>query len=324
MNSDKSIDTPIPSGVYADLNVFRKVGAGEVVVEDLGPVTILYANEHLVELARNGSEAATAQFLCGIRDFEASKLVVDGKGSASLLGRESEDVIHAQIDDIKSDSSQAGSDFLLGMFSRFIGGISDADLRESYHQLVGYLLGVIGAAGPELGDYARKKISPDAVRSVVEDVLDSPRRVANVDVIRKAAGFTSSVRSELEQSSDFMQAVRDHGVGVGLSPEEIFATECPVVAGLSPRERIFVSYMMFALYGIYSESKLTKMSTLNRVQSDAFHVVNASYCGKLLTFDKRMAMKADLVMNSFGVSTETVDLSHLRGSISVSFEAGPP
>lgn len=315
----KTIELQFPDSYYSDLNVFRRIGLGDLEIDIVEDAFLVFTDEHLKELARNGSEVGLNHFLIGVAKSGARQLVENGLGGCQIIGAPSSEVIRQRVEKHKSDKSSALTDMLLEVFSRLAGGSTDSDIRGGLDTVGAYYSSFIDGLQPEARELAKQRLDIEGFGKEIEEMLITIPRPACIDEVRNAVGFKSNVREKLKDSIDMFAEANTLIGSDGLSVEALcgISGDNPALSGIALRERLGVVYQMIAFLGVNGEPKFNQVKTLNKVQSDAFHVECASFCSALVTTDQKMIKKSKHLFKAFKVKTSIVEVPPGRAKLTI-------
>jgi len=297
------LDRPV---LYADLNIFRYVGSGELIVENPELAIWAYSTVHLDEILRGDNRDA----LNGISVLKAREIisVVDTSSEVWVCTGDVElrDYIdpYIRFNEHIEIIQSSGPDQMEGVIG-FINRLFDADNYKELKLSIGSMPESIKQLlqehdHPRTSEIVEKaQVVANDLQIVIEEHLkDLPK----ITKRRADLGLPKNISQLSEAEDDPIQYIwncisdkcpnvdKDHFFGF-INPE--FETNSPHVYGQS--NSFASAHFLLGLLGVSPDKGTKEKRKVLNSLSDANHVGMASFCQFLLTAEKNMPKKAQAV-----------------------------
>ncbi len=308
MKAQVSSDLPT---IYADMNVFRYVSYGELMIEAPERFRWVYSYAHLNEMNRSGNTDA----LDGMRRLKAVEI-------CDVLNENFEPVGNITLRDYLDPDER---------YQQHLNAIAGCKISDD--PMIEHLLRIFGADNFEVLSRTTDIVRNDIIRLTRK--LDAKRRgelLARADIVsadmqasinmrlkdrrpidqtRLEMGLTSNVREDAAKSDSPIDALWEIvGPSLGsISKAQFFGFEPnPAMQGVPHTQHgaLGGAHIVLNLLGLSPDKGLAKREKIRNVLSDGQHVGMASYCNGLLSADKRFCVKANAIYTHIGSPTKAL------------------
>lgn len=304
------IGSDLPT-VYADMNVFRYVAYGELVIEGSEQIRWVYSHVHLDEMVRGGNTDA----LDGMRLLKAVEI-------CDVLNEQFESVedirLRGYLDPCERYQQhleaiagyENSDDLMIEHLLRIFGADNFKELSLTPEMLRNEINRLTSAVDAETrGELAAraKAVSADMEESI--NMLLKERRP--IDQARLEMGLTSSARAEAARSDspiDALWEIISPSMG-DIPKDQFFGFEpSPAIQGLPHTQHgaLGSAHTVLNLLGLSPDRGLANREKIRNIMSDGQHVGMASYCNSLLSADKRFCDKANAIYTYIGSKTRAL------------------
>lgn len=297
--------------IYTDMNVFRYVAYGELVIEYPERFRWVYSSVHLDEVARGRN----IDVLEGMRMLKAVEIrdVLNEKfesvGNIALQGYLDPGERHQQHLEAIAGYEDS-DDLMIEQLLRIFGANNFEELSltpEMLRNEINRLTSEVDAEKrAELVERA-KAVSSDMQESINMHLKERHP----IDQTRLAIGLTSSARAGAARSDSPIDALWEIiGPSMGGIPrDQFFGFEPnPTIQGVPHTQHgaLGSAHTVLNLLGLSPDKGLAKREKIRNIMSDGQHVDMASYCNGLLSADKRFCDKANAIYTHIGSSTRAL------------------
>ena len=307
---NKYVRSDLPS-IYADMNVFRYVAYGELVIENPERFRWVYSHVHLDEVARTGN----ADGLDGMRLLKAIEIcdVLDQKfrsvGNIILRGYVDPAVRYQRHLEAIAGSERS-DDFIVEHMLRMFGAGNFKELSLTPEMLRNEINRLTG----EMDATTRDKMvaRAEAVSDEMEENIEKHLKERHpIDQTRLKMGLTSSARSDAARSHSPIDAIWEIiGSSTGGIPKnQFFGFEPnPTITGVPHTQdsALAGAHIVLNMLGLSPDKGLAKREKIRNIISDGQHVGMASYCNGVLSADKRFCDKANAIYTHIGSKTRAL------------------
>lgn len=297
--------------VYADMNVFRYVAYGELVIEGSEKIRWVYSHVHLDEVVRGGN----TDVLDGMRLLKAVEIcdVLNGKFESveDIRLRGYLDPGERYQQHLEAIAGYENSDDLMvEHLLRIFGADNYRELSLTPEMLRNEINRLTSAVFDETrGELAARAeaVSADMQKSI--DMYLMERR--SIDQTRLEMGLTSSARVEAARSDspiDALWEIIGPSMG-GIPKDQFFGFEPnPAIQGAPHTQHgaLGGAHTVLNLLGLSPDRGLANREKIRNIMSDGQHVGMASYCNGLLSADKRFCDKANAIYTYIGSKTRVL------------------
>ena len=304
------VESDLPT-IYADMNVFRYVAYGELVIEDPHRFRWVYSYVHLNEVARGGN----THVLEGMRHLKAVEI-------CDVLNDEFKSVGNIKLRSYIEPKER---------YRQHLEAISGYENSDDI--MIEHLLRLFGA-----DNFEQLSLTPEMLRNEIDRLTsdtDSERRAelqeraeavsvemqetinlhlkerCPIDKTRLSMGLTSSARAKAEMSEspiDALWKVIGSSMG-GIPKDQFFGFEAnPFIKDVPHTQHgaLGGAHTVLNLLGFSPDKGLAKREKIKNIMSDGQHVGMASYCNGLLSADKRFCNKANAIYTHIGSNTKAL------------------
>jgi len=301
--------------IYADMNVFRYVAYGELVIEDPERFRWVYSHVHLDEVVRGGN----TNVLDGMKLLRAVEIcdVLSGKFESvgNITLRRYIDPSERYRQHLEAIAGYENSDDLMvEQLLRIFG----ADNFEKLSLTPEMLRNEINRLTSEVDAEMRSELVGRA-EAVSVDMRESInmhlKERRPIDQTRREMGLTSSARAEAGRSDSPIDALWEIiGPSMrGIPKNQFFGFEPnPAIQGLPHTQHgaLGGAHTVLNLLGLSPDKGLAKREKIRNIMSDGQHVGMASYCNGLLSADKRFCDKANAIYTHIGSKTRALSFPY--------------
>lgn len=311
--------TKLPT-IYADMNVFRYVAYGDILITNPHDFTWVYSNVHLDEIHRNGNMDA----LDGIKFLKAVEisdvLNANFQSVENIVLREYIDPYDRFQQHLEAISGYENiNDHIDEYLIRFFGADNFEELSKApdkAHEEIDRLTSII--------DYeTRKKLleksstASEEIKNVIENNLKDRMPI---DKTRNAFGITSEHRKILEKSHSPIDDTWDliSSSIPNITKNQFFGFEpIPGIEGVQRTQHGVISgaHMVLNMLGISPDRGLAKREKIKSVISDGQHTGMASYCNALVSADNAFSNKARSIYTHLGNITNVLHFEYQKGYV---------
>ena len=301
--------------IYADVNVFRYVAYGEMVIDKPERFRWLYSYAHLDAIFRSGN----ADSLEGMRKLGAVEVT-------DVLDDQFRSIGNVQI--CQYIEPEARYEQHLQTISGF---------EHAGESNVEYLLRIFGA-----DNFTELSLAPDQLRIEVDRLTSGLDPLIRDDLIERAASISIKAGQFIEDQMKDTRSLQDFRTELGLgnqereksgnstspidaiweligdsvgevSKQQFFGFEPILESDEIQRTQhgsIAGAYTVLNLLGLKADSGLTRREKIHNAISDSQHVGMASYCNALLSADRKLCAKANAIYVHLHSATRALDFDY--------------
>lgn len=306
--------------IYADMNIYRYVAYGDILIKDPDRFLWVYSHVHLDEIFRNGNTDA----LDGMKVLGAIEisdiLDVDFQSVGNIVLREYIDPNDRYEQHLKAISGYENtSDLMVEQLIRSFGADNFDKLSKTPDQMCDEIDRITG----NLDKDTRKELIEKAKTVSIEMKESIEKHLSDripIDKTRRAMGITSEDRKSVEGSHspiDEIWKIISPSVP-NISKDQFFGFE-PIqgIEGVQHTQHgsIAGAHIVLNMLGISPDKGLAKRDKIKNIMSDGQHVGMASYCNALLSADQRFTNKARAIYTYLGNITNALSFDFQKGYV---------
>lgn len=315
MNSYLVSDKPI---IYADMNVYRYLGCGDISIIAPERFVWAYSHVHLDEIQRNGNTDA----LDGMSLLKAVEI-------SDILNEEFQSVGNIALRDYIDPHARykqhleaiAGyeemEDHIVEQLIRYFGADNFQELSETPDQMREEIERITSILDEDRRQQIveRASAASDEMRTSINEHL---KERMPIDKTRKAFGITSEDRKSIEKSSSAIDEVWDliSPAISNVSKDQFFGFKpIPGIEGVQHTQHGAISgaHIVLNMIGISPDRGLAKRERIKSIMSDGQHIGMASYCNALVSADKGAINKAICIYSYLKNITNALHFEYRKG-----------
>ena len=306
--------------MYADMNVFRYVAYGDILIVDPDRFIWIYSHVHLDEINRNGNTDAL-EGMKVLRAVEICDLLNENFQSVgNVTLRQYIDPFARYEQHLEAISGYEDvNDHMVEHLIRSFGADNFKELSKTPDQMreeIDRLTNVIDDERRESIIERAKAVSED-MKGVIETHLKD--RIP-IDKTRNAFGITSENRKNLEKSHSPIDEVWDliSPSIPNITKNQFFGFEpIPGIEGVQHTQHGAISgaHIVLNMLGISPDKGLAKREKIKNIMSDGQHTGMASYCNALVSADRAFSNKARCIYTYLENITNALYFEYKKGYV---------
>lgn len=303
--------------VYADMNVYRYVGCGDIFIHEPERFIWVYSNVHLDEISRSGNKDA----LEGMRLLRAVEIAdVLSEKFLSIGNLTLRDYINPTDRFEQYLEAIAGYEDLDNSLIEFIIHLFGADNFQELSMSSSQLYEEVEHLTRIVEDDRRVKLLERATatserwQSFIKENLNEQIPIDNT---RKAFGITSEHRKNIEKD-DFpidtlWRLIAPLIPNVNLNQFFGFNPIYEIENGQHTQHgSTSGAHILLNMLGISPDKGLSKREKIKNIMSDGQHIGMASYCNVLVSADTALINKAKCIYNHLGGITDVLHFNYQK------------
>ena len=299
--------------IYIDQNILVYLSEGKISLPKSDEYVWVYSDEHFAEIERSGK----LDLLDSLDNIGSRRLKIVANDKFRITDevrlepfRKTSEVYNEYIVTIK-ESPKVNFDFI--SLLSFLSGNKDAvkldDVAVNFESAI---KGLMDVAFPDLNcDELKKGVTDNLVligRNFESVLVETSKDLKSIQEIRKTmAGIDMSNLDEAKDAIIDQIWEKINGKAPGVSKEQFFGI-IPI-PGADQYEvyplflKIVGCYTALNFLGYWPDKKMSKISKIYGINSDASHVGHAAFCSALLSEDLRLCKKASAIYQFLNINT---------------------
>lgn len=313
--------------IYADMNIFRYVGRGDITIVDPERFVWVYSRVHLDEIHRNYQEE-TLQGIYLLNAIELCEVIESYKPTGELFLASFKDPFlrYKEYIDAIAGYENTGEHFFEFMMKAY--GADNFKSLELTHEQFRAEVTKLTDEVPENMRNDMLKEAEEVAEKLDFNIQKHMKEHNPIDKTRNALGVTSVKREKLKESSnvidDIWNLVEPSMEGT-LSKNQFFGFEpIPNISeslNHTQHSSIQAAYTILNILGINPDKGMAKKEKIKNVFSDSCHAGFASYCQILLSADRGIISKSKHLYQYLGCVTQATLFEYKKGvSINIIIE----
>ncbi|MCF2846576.1 hypothetical protein NH514_04755 [Pseudoalteromonas sp. ACER1] len=306
--------------IYADMNIFRYVGRGDITIVEPERFIWVYSHVHLDELHRNYQEE-TLQGICDLKAIELCEVIENYKATGDLFLSSFKDPFLRYEEYLRSiEGYENTAEYFFEFMMKAYGADNFKSLERTPEQFRAEVTKLIDDV-PDINLRNDMQKEVEEVAGKLDCNIQKHMKEHNpIDKTRNALGVTSVKREKLKESAsvidDIWNLVEPSMEG-SLSKNQFFGFEpIPNISeslNHTQHSSIQAAYMVLNILGINPDKGMAKKEKIKNVFSDSCHAGLASYCQILLSADRGIINKSKHLYQYLGCVTHATLFEYKKG-----------
>lgn len=301
--------------VYIDQNIIQYIYEGKLELELDEEIIWAYSDEHFNEINRHKDENKCFKVL---EDLKAQKVRIklDNQfkltNTIILLDYENPKILYEKYFENIVDYKDIVEQFV--PLQAFYSGNKDSlDIENYVKNYKSNLLKLVSNEMEYVGNEELNKMLLDSLDNFAEgykdSLIDSKKYITTLDKARKS--ISKKQLSDLKPQDGLIinqiwLLVKDYFEKISVTKDQLFGKHKLLLDnGLTDTtqsifEGIAQSHAILNYLGYWPDEKLTRLSKIYGINSDASHIAHGFFCNAIVSADDRLCKKASAIYSYFG------------------------